>query len=62
VLTLPWYFCVVNAASLWATFKWFSGTRVVLWEPQRSDQAAQPLASAVQQARPQAGGRHAITG
>jgi hypothetical protein len=36
LFTLPLYFCVVNAASLVATWRLLRGQRIVLWEPQRS--------------------------
>ena len=37
LLSLPFFFCMVNFACLVATFKALRGERVVLWEPQRAD-------------------------
>jgi cellulose synthase/poly-beta-1,6-N-acetylglucosamine synthase-like glycosyltransferase len=37
IFTIPFYFCMVNAASLLATVNILRGQRIVLWEPQRPD-------------------------
>jgi hypothetical protein len=49
VLTLPMFFCLVNAAALMATWKLLRGERVVLWQPQRA--APRPAPSPVSAAR-----------
>ena len=35
ILTMPFYFCLVNAAVIVATFKIFRGQQIKHWEPQR---------------------------
>jgi hypothetical protein len=35
IFTFPFYFCMVNAASLLATLNMLQGRQIVLWEPQR---------------------------
>lgn len=45
LLSLPYYFCMVNLACLVATFRSVAGQRVVLWEPQRSDSDSTPRAA-----------------
>ncbi len=37
ILTIPFFFCMVNAAALVATFNVLRGRRIDLWEPQRVD-------------------------
>ena len=37
LLSLPFFFCMVNAACLVATCRSLTGKRVVLWEPQRTE-------------------------
>ncbi len=37
LVSLPFFFCMVNLACLVATLKSLKGERVVLWEPQRAD-------------------------
>ena len=37
VFTIPFFFCMVYAASLLATLKVLRGQRIELWEPQRQD-------------------------
>lgn len=37
--TVPFYFCLVNAAALVATANVIRGNRILLWEPQRHDDA-----------------------
>jgi hypothetical protein len=49
-LTLPYFFCMVNAACMIATFNLIRGRRIDLWEPQR--QADGAAASVDQAARP----------
>lgn len=34
-LSLPMYFCVMNAAALWGTVKFLCGQRYAVWKPQR---------------------------
>jgi hypothetical protein len=36
-LSVPFYFCMVNAAALVATANVLRGNRILLWEPQRND-------------------------
>lgn len=43
LLSLPFFFCMVNLACLVATFKSLRGKRVVLWEPQRAEFSSQSL-------------------
>jgi hypothetical protein len=37
VFTVPFYFCLVNAAALQATVNVIRGNRILLWEPQREN-------------------------
>ena len=53
IFTIPFFFCMVNAASLVATLNMLRGHRIELWEPQRQESSAaapgdgaQPAASA----------------
>jgi cellulose synthase/poly-beta-1,6-N-acetylglucosamine synthase-like glycosyltransferase len=39
LFTVPFYFCLVNAAALVATANVIRGNRILLWEPQRHDDA-----------------------
>ncbi len=50
VLAIPFYFCLVNAASLLATFHVLRGHRIDCWEPQRQE----PQRPAVAESRPMA--------
>jgi cellulose synthase/poly-beta-1,6-N-acetylglucosamine synthase-like glycosyltransferase len=43
-ISLPFFFCMVNIACLFATFNSLTGKRVVLWEPQRAASSGQSLA------------------
>lgn len=48
ILSLSFFFCMVNFACLIATFKSLTGKRVVLWEPQRADTPAKSLTVATE--------------
>ena len=37
IISLPWFFCMVNFACVVATWRSLSGQQIVLWDPQRSD-------------------------
>jgi hypothetical protein len=39
IFTIPFYFCLVNTAALVATANVIRGNRILLWEPQRHDDA-----------------------
>ena len=39
LFTIPSYFCLVNAAALVAAINVIRGNRILLWEPQRGDEA-----------------------
>jgi glycosyltransferase involved in cell wall biosynthesis len=43
-VSIPFFFCMVNIACLFATFNSLTGKRVVLWEPQRVASSGQSLA------------------
>ncbi len=45
IFSLPFYFCLVNTASLLATINVVRGRRIELWEPQRRHAGPQPAAS-----------------
>jgi len=42
LFSLPFYFCMVNVASLWAALNVISGRRIAQWEPQRAEPAPGP--------------------
>ena len=47
VVTIPYFFCMVNAASLMAALNIVRGRRINLWEPQRAEGKPVPSAHAV---------------
>ncbi len=44
IFSLPFYFCMVNAASLLAAVNLVRGRRIEFWEPQRRDVGREPVA------------------